>query len=290
MQREPLDLSVVIVNYNTRQLLLECLESIYQKTHTVSMECIVVDNASVDGSVEAVRTNFPQVQLIANKEGRFFSGGNNQGIALAQGRYVIALNPDMIVLGDTLAQLVQQMDANPQIGAATTTMYYPDKQLQRNGSRRVTFGYLIFQYTLLGKLFPRQLKAYRDWLWYADWDRTTPREVGVMPGSCIIAPKSVWTAVQGFNEKLRIYFTEDYLSNAVQKLGKQTVYLVSDGIIHYEGASTQEQGKRVLRARYLNMYLRDLLIYTGLVFGRFAQAVLAVLLIPTWIGLRLKAR
>src|SRR5688572_21931478 len=115
-----IDVSIVIVNHNTRKMLLECLDSIFGRTQTVNYEAIVVDNESSDGSVEAVQTQFPQVKLIVNPIGRYFSAGNNQGIAIAQGRYIFALNPDTLVLGDTLGQLVRQMDINPDIGAGTT--------------------------------------------------------------------------------------------------------------------------------------------------------------------------
>jgi GT2 family glycosyltransferase len=209
---------------------------------------------------------------------------------VAQGRYILALNPDTLVLGSTLAQLVQQMDANPAIGAATTIQYTADKQVLTNASRQVTYGYLLFQYTFLGKLLPGRLQAYRDWLWYPDWDRTSEREVGVMPGSCIIAARETWQAAGGFSERLLMYFTEDQLSGAVQQLGKRTMYLVTDGIVHYEGASTFDRVTRSRTGRSLNLYFRDLLAYTGLVYGRPAQALLAIMILPTWIVQRIKAR
>ena len=161
------------------------------------------------------------------------------------------MNPDMSVNGQALIQLVQQMDADPTIGAATTTMHFPDGTLQRNGTWFVTFGYLLLQYTYWGRLSPRCLHAARDWLWYADLDRTTRRPIDVPPGCCIIAPREMWAAAGGFDDRMLIYFSDDYVSRAVQRLGKQTVYLVSDGIIHYEGASTRV--RRVLTPRYLRI-------------------------------------
>jgi GT2 family glycosyltransferase len=285
-----IDLSIVIVNHNTRQMLLDCLESIYGRPQGITYEVIVVDNESSDGSVEAVREHYPQVRLIANPVGRYFSAGNNQGIAIAEGRYIFALNPDTLVLGDALSQLVKQMDADPTIGAGTTIQYSPDKQPLPNGSRQVTYGYLLFQYTFLGKLFPARLQAYRDWLWYKGWDRLSQQDVGVLPGSCIIASREVWAAIGGFPEELPIYFSEDYLTARVLQLGKRAVHLVTDGIIHYEGAATFETQTRKLSKRYLNMYLRSLVTYTGMVFGRFRQALLVVMLIPTWIVQRTKAK
>jgi GT2 family glycosyltransferase len=287
-----MDLSIVIVNYNGRKYILDCLESICQKNGPVTVECIVVDNASTAGSVDAIRQRFPDVRIIANRENRFFSAANNQGIEAAQGRYVMILNPDTLVKGDTLTQLVRQMETRPEIGAATTTTFFLDGELQRNGSHFVTFGYLLFNYTLLGKLWPKRRAAYNDWLWYPDWDRTTEKQIDILPGYCILASKETWQAVGGLQPELSMYFSDDYVSRAVQHLGKQTVYLISDGIVHYEGTSTRDaidtKVKRY-RASIIRIYLHDLLVYTRLVFGRPAQVLLAVLLIPTWAGLHLKA-
>jgi GT2 family glycosyltransferase len=286
------DLSIVIVNYKAKNYLLECLHSLYKTEGAtpLTIECIVIDNASRDGSVDAVREQHPQVRLTANSENLYFSRAYTQGLQQASGRYALVLNPDMIVEGDTLAQLVKQMDADPTIGAATTTMHFPNGELQRNGSRFVTFDYLLFQYTFLGNLLPKQLQNYRRWLWYAEWDRTTPHDIDILPGSCIIATRETWQLAGGFNNQMLIYFSDDYVSWTVQrKLGKRTTYLVSDGIIHYEGASTQQKTKRKLTARYLRVYFHDLLVYTRLMFGRAAQGLLLVMVLPTWAVLRLKA-
>src|SRR5262249_15920770 len=145
-----------------------------------------------------VRAQFSQVKLIANTVNRYFSAANDQGFEQAAGRYILALNPDTVVQGSTLKQLVQQMDADPQIGAATTTMFFPSGKLQRNGSHFVTFGFLLFEYTLLARIYPVRKAAYRDWLWYAEWDRRTAREIDILPGSCIIAAKETWRAAGGF--------------------------------------------------------------------------------------------
>lgn len=291
-ESSPIDLalSIVIVNHNTRQLLLELLQSIADSPVSFPYECIVVDNASSDDSVAAVSEHFPHVRIIANTTGRYYSAGNNQGIEATRGRYILILSSDMLVLGDTLNQLVAQMDAHPEIGAATTVMYFPDKRLQFNCCREVSFPYLIFEYTFGGKLFPKRLRAFRDWLWYADWDRQSEREVGVMPGSCIITPASVWEAVGGFEACLPMYFSDNYFTRAVARSGKKTVYLLSNGVVHYEGASTQEKTKRTLTRRYLRMYFADLLTYIRLVFGRPAQLTFACLLGPTLVIQFWKAR
>lgn len=282
-------LSVVIVNYKTRDLLLALLESIYAQAPDLRLECIVLDNASYDGSAQAVAARFPQVRFVQNAENGYFSAAYTQGIQLAQADYVLALNPDMQVRGATLQRLLSALQADPSIGAATTTMYFPDGRLQRNGSRFPTFGYLVLNYTFIGKLYrwlaPKGWQELQDWLWYAEWDRLSARPIDVLPGSAIIAHREVWRAAGYFEARLKMYFSDDYFSRRVQALGLRTVYLPSDGIVHHEGASAKQVSARALR-----MYLRDLIVYTRLVYGGLAAALLSVLLIPTWLVQRLKAR
>jgi GT2 family glycosyltransferase len=281
----PVDLSIVIVNYNTRQLLLDCVASIREHTGTLAVQVLVIDNASTDGSADAIRAQYPNVKLLANRANHYFSAANNQGMAAALGRYVLALNPDTLIRGDTLSQLVAYMDRHTHVGAATTTMYFPDQTLQRNGSQNVSFEYLMFHYTFIGKLLKRRDRAVDARLWYADWDRSSEREVGVLPGSAIIAARDIWLSIGGFHESMRMYFSDDYFSIRVRQCGKQTRFVPSDGITHYENASTRQVSRRAL-----NLYFHDLLAYTRLVFGRPAQFALATLLLPTWLIQWLKSK
>ncbi len=278
-------LSIVIVTYNTRQLALDCVRSIFETAHDLLLEVFIVDNASRDGTADALREAFPTVNIIANSDNRYFSAANNQGIRAAAGRYVLALNPDTLVRGDSLRQLVQYMQAHPAAGAATTTMCFPDGTLQRNGSRNVTLRYLTYEYTFVGKLFATRKRALNTALWYSDWDRMSEREVGVLPGSCIIAERDTWLRAGGFDEAMPMYFSDDYFSLQVRKTGKQTVYVPTDGILHYENASTKQVSRRAMW-----FYFRDLLGYTRRVFGRPAQMLLALLLIPTVVVQYLRAK
>ena len=162
------DLSVVIVNYNTRQMTLDCLASIMTAAADLHVELILIDNASTDGSVAAIREAFPAAVVIVNQHNVYFSAACNQGLMAARGRYALLLNPDTVVQPGTLGQLVTYMDTNAQVGAATTTMRFPNGTLQRNGSQPAGFSYLAVHYTWLGKLFPRWRQALNNDLWYGD--------------------------------------------------------------------------------------------------------------------------
>jgi N-acetylglucosaminyl-diphospho-decaprenol L-rhamnosyltransferase len=198
---------------------------------------------------------------------------------------VLALNPDTLVRGAALRQLVAQMDADSRLGAATTTMIFPDGRVQPNGSRFPTYWFLVLNYTFIGKVLAGQKRALNDWLWYRDWDRRTPRDIDVLPGSCIIAPRALWQQIGGFHASMPMYFSDDYFSLMVQRAGLRTRYLCSDGIVHYEGMSAKQVSVWALRT-----YLHDLIAYTRLRFGVLAAGVLAVLLVPTWLVMWLKAR
>jgi GT2 family glycosyltransferase len=287
----PVNLSVVIVNYNTRDLLLACIQSIIE--HAPDAEVIVIDNVSTDGSADAVRGRFPAseypyVRVIANTVNTYFSAGNNQGIAAARGRYILAMNPDMVVRGDVLSHLVAELDSDSHIGAVTTTLRNPDGTVQRTTSAHVSFEYLVLNYTFIGKILSKRKEHLNRALWYADWDRNggDVRDVGVLPGSCILARRETWQQIGGFDARMPMYFSDDYFSLQVKRLGLRTVYIPHPtGIIHYEGASAKQVSARALR-----LYLHDLLVYTRLVFGRPAQWLLGVLLIPTWIVQHAKTR
>jgi len=151
------DLSIVIVNWNVRDLLRRCLHSILADSHTCPLEIIVVDNGSSDGSVEMVQAEFPDIHLIANAENRGFPAANNQGLAVAQGRYALLLNPDTEVVGDALATLVAFADAHPDVGMVGPQLLYPDGSIQSSRRRFPTLATGFFESTWLEKYAPRRL-------------------------------------------------------------------------------------------------------------------------------------
>ncbi len=150
-----IDLSVVILNWNVRELLDRCLASI--RSDRYAIEIIVVDNASTDDSVMMVRDKYPQVKLIANSINRGFTGGNNQGIATATGRYVLVLNPDTEIVGDALDRLVDYLEAQPQVGAVGPMLLNPDKSIQPSRRRFPTVAIGFFESTWLQDLAPHSM-------------------------------------------------------------------------------------------------------------------------------------
>ena len=126
-----MDVSIIIVSWNTKQLLEQCLYSIYKNSEGLSCQIIVVDNGSTDGSAEMVKDKFPQVNLIRNMENRGFAAANNQGIKISKGRYVLLLNSDTIILDNAITKTVKFADNHPNVAVVGCKVLNPDMTLQR---------------------------------------------------------------------------------------------------------------------------------------------------------------
>ncbi len=173
-------LSIVIVNWNTRELLLKCLASIFNYTPDIQFDVWVVDNHSSDESAEHVHNLFPLVHLIQNNENLGFATANNQAIRESSGTHILLLNPDTEVIPNAIEELVYFIEASPQAGAAGPLILNPDSTLQHS----------CFPFPTLSKEFWRLFHL--DGLWpharypMAKWNREQPREVDVLLGACIL--------------------------------------------------------------------------------------------------------
>lgn len=251
-------LSIVIVSYNTRELLRACLASL--RAHAPDAEVIVVDNASTDGSAQMVAADFPEVVLLAQPENRWYCGGNNLGAAAARGRYVLFLNPDTVVQAGAVQAMSAFLEAQPEYAGVTCQLRYPDGSVQQTCSRRVTFAYLLGAFTPL-TFVPGLAAALRRRFWYADWKRDTDRDVEVIPGACTLLRRED----ARMDDALRLYFPEDALA---ARLRRPFRFLSSVVIEHHEKSSTANW-----RAR--RIFFRDLLAYTRRCHGAWQAALLA---------------
>ncbi|MBI5670725.1 MAG: glycosyltransferase family 2 protein [Chloroflexi bacterium] len=265
-------LSIVIVNYNTRDDLRACLESL--RTVQPPPEIIVVDNASQDGSADMVRAEFPHVRLLALAHNTWFCSGNNVGIEAAREGYILLLNPDTVVQPGALERMVNFLDTHLDYTGVTAQMRYPDGALQRTCSRVPTYAYLLLEHTPLGRLFRGWRARLAAWHWYAGWERDTDKDVEVLPGSCLMARR-------GFRLEgdLLLYFPEDDLARRTP--GAKYRFLAEAVIIHKEKSVT-----RTWRATQI--YFRDLLVYTRKHHGAVRAALLWLLSRPLLWGMALK--
>lgn len=270
------DLSIVIVNYNTREPLRRCLESIQARSGDLEVEIVVVDNASKDGSAEMVRQIAPKAIVIEPGHNTWFTGGNNLGMKVASGDYLLFLNPDTVVQPGMLPQLVGYLSGHPDVGAATCQMRFPNGGLQYTCSRVPGYLDLLLGYTFLGVVFPFWRDKRRRVMWYDGWHRNETRAIEIAPGSCIMASLKVIHQINGFDESLRLYFTDDDLCRRILATGKQ-IHFVSDAILHHEEHASTIQVQRLAQ----QIYFDDLLQYSRKYYGTAATLFLRALITPT---------
>jgi GT2 family glycosyltransferase len=231
-----IDLSIVILNWNVRALLDRCLASIRSSRYVI--EIIVVDNASTDESVAMVRDKYPQVTVIANEINRGFTGGNNQGIAAAHGRYVLVLNPDTEVVDDALDRLVDYLEAQPQAGAVGPMLLNPDRSIQSSRRRFPTLLTGFFESTWLQVLAPRGVlrRYYVD-----DVPADVVQDVDWLNGACTLFRREVLDRVGVYDEINFFMYSEELdLCRRIKEAGWRITYVPEAQVVHYEGKSSEQ--------------------------------------------------
>ena len=262
-QVQPIDLSVIIVNYNVRDFLEQALKSVLEACENLSTEIFVVDNNSADGSVEMIRSKFPGVTLIANQENTGFSQANNMAIRRARGRHLLILNPDTIVQEDTLTRLVTFMDQHPDAGAVGCQILNPDGSFAQESRRSFpTPDIAFYKLTGLSKLFPKSRRFGRYNMTYLPVDETA--EVDALSGSCMMLRADALNQnheSEGelgaglFDEAFFMYGEDLDLCYRIQKAGWKIFYYPGTQIIHYKGESTKKGDLLYVRLFYGAMLL-----------------------------------
>ena len=183
-----MELSVIIVNYNVKHFLEQCLHSVLKASEGFSVEIIVVDNNSVDGSARLVREKFPDIIFIENKENAGFSKANNQAIRIAKGKYILLLNPDTVVEEDTFSKVIGFMDENPQAGGLGVKMIDGKGNFLPESKRGLPTPWVAFcKMSGLAKLFPHSRKFGKYHLSYLD--KNEIHEVEVLSGAFMLLRK-----------------------------------------------------------------------------------------------------
>ncbi len=231
-----IDLSIVILNWNVRDLLDRCLASL--RSDRCALEIIVVDNASRDDSVALVRAKYPHVTLIANTENRGFTGGNNQGLAAARGRYSLVLNPDTELIGDALDRMVAYLDEHPQIGALGPQLLNPDHSIQSSRRRFPTFATAFFESTWLQSVAPQRILTH---YYMADVPPTTVHQVDWLNGACTIFRRETLDQVGLYDAQNFFMYSEELdLCRRVKEAGWQIVFFPEAQVIHHVGKSSEQ--------------------------------------------------
>ena len=279
------DVSVVIVNYNTREPLRRCLDSIRAESGTLDVEVIVVDNASKDDSATMIRQDYPEVVLIEPGRNTWFSGGNNLGFAQAQADVIYILNADTRWQPNGLQTLFNYLQAHPNAGAVTCRMEYPEGGLQQTCSRVPGYIDLLLGYTFLGVGLQGWRNRRRQVMWYTGWERNSTKVIEVGPGSNLLCKREAIRRIKGFDERLKLYFTEDDLCKQILDAGYEIHFVEGALLLHEERASTKQVW---LLASYI--YFEDLLFFTQKYYGWLRSVILRLLIIPTRIGMNAAQR
>lgn len=249
-----LDLSIIIVNWNTKNLIMSCLDSIYQTTKSIGFEIIVIDNASTDGSISAIEKKFSHVILVKNNENKGFAAANNQGIKQAQGEFILLLNSDTIVLDNAIGKSVKFLKSRPEIGALGCKLLYPDGSLQPSANSR--FGSLdgaLLAKTGIFHLLPRaSQEAYKGPASYAN-----AREVAMVKGAFLLLRRKALDKVGTLDERFFMYAEETDLCFRLRGAGWKIYFYPDAEVIHHGGGSIQsfEQKMKIQRQRTVSRLL-----------------------------------
>jgi hypothetical protein len=248
------DLSIIIVNWNVKELLRNCLKSVYTQTQTVSFEVFVVDDASSDGSAEMVEEEFPQVKLIRNEENLGFAKANNQAIRQSMGRYVVLLNPDTIVVDDALANMVLFMDARRDIGAVGPIILNPDNTVQLTCGRYFPTPLTeLWDLTRLSFLFPKSRIFGRSLMGF--WPHHDTREVDLLSGACMMVRREAIEQTGLMDEAFFLFAEEADWCYRIKKNGWK-IYLDADAeVIHFLGQSVKLSSANTALESRKSMYL-----------------------------------
>ena len=260
LKHEDPDVSIIIVNYNNRTYLLQTLESLFQDLDASKYEMIVVDNASDDDSIEAVRRDFPTVKVIALLENTGYARANNRGVEKASGRTLLFLNNDTDVPVGAIRKLLEIKKNHPDFGIVAPLVCNPD------GSLQLSWGKDLHLHTEFFLKFVAE--KWHRWRYNRKKDHMS-RNVEWVSGSCFMIDRSLYQQVGGFDEKFFLYVEDADLGKRVRHLGYK-IHLASEvRIIHHLGQSVAK-----MRGRVLLEAKRSQLYYYGKHNGRLALAVL----------------
>lgn len=233
-------LSVIIVNYNVKYFIEVCLHSVFRAAEGIDAEVIVVDNNSKDDSCAMIRAKYPQVRLIENKENLGFSRANNQGVAIAQGEYILFLNPDTVMPEDFLRKMIAYMDAHPEAGSIGPRLIDGRGKYAPDGKKSFpSLSVAIFKTTGINKIFKNSTYFNKYYAVHVQEQETA--EVDILSGCCMMVRRSVIDKVNGAFDEAYFMYCEDFdLCYRIQKAGYKNIYYPEVTLIHYKGESTRK--------------------------------------------------
>jgi len=251
-----MDVSIIIVNWNTRELLGDCLESVYEQTRTSEFEVIVVDNNSSDSSVEMVRTKFPDVKLIVNDTNRGLAAAINQGMEIVGGRYVLLLNSDTLICEQAIDKTLAYAQGRPDLGVISCQVVDSDGRIAMTSFCFPSPWNLFCRLSGLASTFKNSKLFGAEWMLW--WDRRSERQVDVVSGSFVLVRREAMKQAGYMDEDYFLYFEETDLCYRISKAGWNTVFWPGAKIVHVNGGS---QSSRKDGCRMFAQFHKSLLIF-----------------------------
>ncbi len=281
-----MELSIVIVNYNVKEFLTQCLDSIFKSQTQYNYEVIVVDNSSKDSGRDEICSTFKHITWVDNIENVGFGRANNQGFSLAKGVYTLILNPDTVLQEDTIEKCVSYLIANPEVGGLGIKGLDGSGQFLPESKRALPTPLVaLWKITGLSAIFPKSSVFARYHLGHLSPEEN--HEVDILVGCFMMVPTELLLSVGGFDPQYFMYGEDIDLSYELQKTGHKNIYFSDSQIIHYKGESTKRGSLNYVRMFYKAMVLfakkqftgssaaaYSLLIYSG-IYLRAALAIAA---------------
>ncbi|HBH46746.1 MAG: hypothetical protein A2445_05145 [Candidatus Jacksonbacteria bacterium RIFOXYC2_FULL_44_29] len=230
-----MDLAISLLNYNTKNLVKQCVKNIVESPTNLKYEIIIADNHSTDGSVEFIKKKilplYPQVKLAVSATNRGFGGGHNFALEKTTAPYILIINPDITVLGDSLTQLHNFLASDHSRGIVAPKLIYPDLTTQSSCHPWPKFLTPLYRRTFLGQTPWGKKELIRYDMQYFDYQ--TPRQVDWLVGACLLIKKEVWDKIGGFDQRFFLYYEDVDLCRKCASAGYQVWYYPEVKMIHY---------------------------------------------------------
>lgn len=278
------DVSIIIVNWNTQDILKKCLKSIYTQTQHINFEVILIDNASSDDSVQMVKEIFPEVILIENQENRGFAAANNQGIAIAKGRYVLLLNSDTVILNNAISKTISFADDNPEAAVVGCRVLNPDRSLQPTCFMFPSILNMVLSSSYLYKLLPRSKFFGRERMTW--WDRSDVREVDVVIGCFMLVRPQAIEQVGMMDEQYFMYCEETDWCYRFKQTGWKNVFTPEAEIIHLGGVSSRQKHHQMILQKQTSilLFMRKHKSCLAYIMACFLAAIWFLIRVPYWLS------
>ncbi len=245
---ELIDLSVVIVSWNTREVLLSCLESIFLSRKRISLELIVVDNGSQDGGGREAKRTFPTLHLIENQRNEGFAKAANQGLKKSEGRYILLLNPDTKMKRGAMEQLVSFMDAHVDAGVAGGQLFNRDHSKQNSIANFPSLATELLNKSLLRQFFPNKFPG-------KERNYPEPIEVDSVIGACIIIRREAMEQVGTLDEDYFLFLEETDWCYRMKRRGWKVYHIPQAEVYHDQGKSAETEKKKARVEYYRSRYI-----------------------------------